>query len=122
GPAQLQELRRDGLSQDHLVRRLRGPALLRTVQQLRRRPLGELPMRTAAAALVTIAAIALGAGAALAKPPKPADMPTVEDIYQQAKTAIDLKLKAEADQSHDPTRDLIDAYRDKKTKLDEYQP
>jgi hypothetical protein len=65
-------------------------------------------------------AFAAGSGAAFARAPKPAEMPTVEEIYQQAKAAADLRLKNEADQSHDPTKDLIDAYRDKKSKLEDY--
>ena len=45
-------------------------------------------MNARIALLAALCAFAAGAGAAFAKPPKASDMPTVEDLYQDAKKAI----------------------------------
>jgi len=65
------------------------------------------------------AAAAFVAASASAKAPKPTDLPTVEEIYQQEKTAVDAK-KAGATAKKDPTKDAIDAYRDGKSQLADF--
>lgn len=68
------------------------------------------------AALCTVT---FGAATAFAKAPK--DAPTVEDIFQQATKALDEQAKAAAEKAKDPLREAIEAYRDRKLPLVEYQ-
>jgi len=75
-----------------------------------------------AASLATAFAVVLSAfagGAAFAKAPKPAEMPTVEDVYQKAKSDLDAQ-KAGAGAKHDPLKDAIDGYRDGKLQLTDF--
>jgi hypothetical protein len=74
-------------------------------------------MRTSSFAAAAFAAVVLMGGAAFAKAPKPADMPTVDEIYQQAKSAIAAPGSAA---KHDPLKDAIDGYRDGKTQLTDF--
>jgi len=73
----------------------------------------------AAAALAAISLLSIGARDAFAKAPK--ESPTVEDIYRQAMAAIEEKKKREVEAAKDPLREAIEAYRDRKTPLAEYQ-
>jgi hypothetical protein len=68
---------------------------------------------------LAFAALALAGGVASAKAPKPAEMPSVEDIYQQAKAAIDAQ-KAGATGKHDPLKDAIDGYREGRLQLTDF--
>ncbi len=78
-------------------------------------------MRRAAILALAAAAFAWLPGAsAQARPPKPSDTPVVEDLYQQAKKAIDDKAKAAAEAARDPLKEAIEAYRDGKTPLTDY--
>lgn len=79
------------------------------------------PMRTAAILAAFLAAIVLSAAPAFARAPKPADTPSVEEIYQQASKAIADQAKAAADKARDPLREAIDAYRERKLPLAEFQ-
>jgi hypothetical protein len=68
-------------------------------------------MRAVAVFAVALAAVAfVGARSASAKAPKPADVPTVEEIFQQAKDAIAAQ-KAGAGAKQDPLKEAIDGYR-----------
>jgi hypothetical protein len=74
-------------------------------------------------ALRTFAAVcglaAFAASSAFAKAPK--ESPTVEEIFQQATKAIEDAAKAAAEKAKDPLRETIEAYRDRKIPLVEYQ-
>ena len=61
----------------------------------------------------------LGAGAAFAKAPK--EIPTVEDLNKAALAAIEEKKRREIEAARDPMKEAIEAYRDRKTPLAEYQ-
>jgi hypothetical protein len=77
-------------------------------------------MRRVAPAASVLAFLLLAAPA-VAKAPKPADLPTVEEIYQQAKKSIDEAAKRAIEQARDPNREAIEGYRDRKLPLNEYQ-
>jgi hypothetical protein len=78
-------------------------------------------MRAVLAALAFAAALFASAAPAFAKAPKPADTPTVEELFQGATKAVADLAKAAADKARDPLREAIDAYRDRKLPLAEYQ-
>jgi len=71
----------------------------------------------AAAAFLAVALVA--GGTASAKAPKPADVPSVEEVYQQAKAALEAQ-KAGGGVKHDPLKDAIDGYRDGKLQLTDF--
>jgi hypothetical protein len=73
--------------------------------------------RPLAAAVLVLAS--LGAHAAFAKAPK--ETPTVEDLNRAALAAIEEKKRRDIEAAKDPLKDAIEAYRDKKTPLAEYQ-
>ncbi len=77
-------------------------------------------MRRAAIA-AALAALALCAPPAQAKAPKPADLPSVEEIYNQAKELKRLADEAKNAQAKDPYRETIETYRTGKVALDQYQ-
>lgn len=76
-------------------------------------------MRRAIIAAAALLLASLGAGAAFAKAPK--EMPTVEDMHRIALAAIEEKKRKEIEASRDPLKEAIEAYRDGKTPLAEYQ-
>ncbi len=77
-------------------------------------------MRPVHAALAIVAAAALAAPA-MAKGPKASELPTLEEIYLQAKAEWEMDLKrAEADRQ-DPLGETIDNYKDKLISLNEYR-
>jgi hypothetical protein len=73
------------------------------------------------ATLLAAAALAALVSPVLAKAPKPADVPSVEDLYQSAQKAIDQAAKEAFEKSRDPLREAIDNYRDKKTPYTDFQ-
>jgi hypothetical protein len=78
-------------------------------------------MKALALVAAFLAAFVLGAAPAFAKAPKAGDMPSVEEIFQQASKAAADAAKAAADKARDPLREAIDGYRDRKVPLAEYQ-
>jgi len=79
----------------------------------------------AALCAVTLCAATLYAvtvGPAQAKGPDAADMPTVEDLVQRAITAKAAAAAAAREAARDPRKEVIAAYRDGKTALEEFTP
>lgn len=74
------------------------------------------------APIAVLAVAALSAGIAFAKAPRPADTPSVEEIYQAAKKASEDKAAAAADAAKDPIAEEIQRYLDpKKSERSDYQ-
>lgn len=76
-------------------------------------------MRSLLALAAAAGLLVLGGSDASAKAPKEA--PSVEEIFQQAKKAIEDAAKAAAEKAKDPLREAIDGYRERKLPLEEYQ-
>ncbi len=74
--------------------------------------------------LLAAAALAAGAfsGAAFAKAPKPADLPSVEEIYQQAKAVQDGQKNAAQTAKLSPLAAAIAGFRDGSLALDGSKP
>jgi hypothetical protein len=78
-------------------------------------------VRTATSFALVAVAFAAGASLAFARAPKSTEMPTVEEIYQHAKQALEGGGPS-AGRPSDPTQDVIDAYKEKKTPLADFKP
>ena len=65
--------------------------------------------------------VSAAASSAFAKGPKAADVPSVEDLYQQAQKAIEDQARAAAEKARDPLKEAIDNYRDRKSPLTDFQ-
>jgi hypothetical protein len=76
-------------------------------------------MRFAVNAAAISLVIGLSSVSAFAKAPK--DAPSVEEIFQQATKALEEKTKAEIEKSKDPLKEAIEAYRDRKAPLPDFQ-
>lgn len=74
-----------------------------------------------AVALLGLAAFAALPGSALAKGPEAEDMPTLERIYQEAKSAKEAAERAAAEAARDLNQEAIDAYATGATALTEFQ-
>jgi hypothetical protein len=81
------------------------------------RPSGPL-----AVAIAVALGVAAAAPVAFARAPKPGETPTVEDLLQEAKKAIESEAKKKEEAARDTTKDMIDAYRDGRTPLEEWAP
>jgi len=77
-------------------------------------------MRSVVIVATAVAVAFVGADAASAKAPKPADAPTVEEIFQQAKTAIEAQ-KAGGAAKQDPLKEAIDGYRNGTLQLTDFK-
>jgi hypothetical protein len=75
-----------------------------------------------ASLLAALAVLAAAAPPAFAKAPAAKDMPSVEEIFQQATAAIEEAKRIAAERARDPLKEAIDAYRERgKVAIGEYQ-
>jgi hypothetical protein len=79
-------------------------------------------MRPTSTLLAAASVVALLAGAASAKAPKPAEEMSVEDVWQQAQKDLAALKEKEKEASRDVLREQIDNYREKRSKLEEWKP
>ena len=74
-----------------------------------------------AAAVLTFAALVAAAPVALAKAPKASEVPTIEELWQQAKAAQEELVQRAAEAKRDPFKEAIDAYRKKDWPREDYE-
>ena len=67
-----------------------------------------------------VVSASLPVGFATAKAPDAADMPTIETLLQRALTAKAAAAEAAVEAARDPRKEAIEAYRDKKSALDDF--
>jgi hypothetical protein len=78
--------------------------------------------RAAATRAVALLSLVLAwAPGARAEPPDPAEMPALEELYQQAKAKQEEEIRRQREALRDLRQEAIDAYREKRVPIADYQ-